>query len=168
MRMLDVRRGSVPEKVLVGSRAKYALLTAGAAVFVAIGGFLIKTDSAPKTQFEAWLCILFFGLCGAIGAANVMRPSRLVLSDNAFRLERPLGKPRTVEWRDIDAFFVWTNRSSKILGYRYIAGRAPTDALTRINQSLGLDGGLPTGWSLSTEELVNLMNQYRMKASPSA
>jgi hypothetical protein len=160
------------EAVIAESRGKAALLALGAVAFAALGVWLIRNAARTSCPVEAILAgiasIGFFGWCGVIGIATIIRPNRLVLSREGFVLDRPFRQPRRVAWDDIESLFVWSYRRTRLVGYRFREGRAPTDALTRLNQSLGLDGGLPNGWPLGPDELLALLNSWKARSRPEA
>lgn len=160
------------EAVIVESRGKATLLALGAVAFVALGVWLVRNNARTSYPVEAILAgfvsIGFFGWCSVIGIATVVRPNRLVLSREGFVLDRPFRRPRRVAWDDIESLFVWSYRGTRLVGYRYREGHAPTDVLTRVNQSLGLDGGLPNGWPLGTDELLALLNSWKTRSRPEA
>jgi hypothetical protein len=157
----------VDNEVIAGSRARAVLTTIGCLLFVAIGGWLV--GFGPRGFIVGLVCIGVFGLFGVLGVAAVIRPNRLTLSPAGFLLERVFRRPRFIAWTDLDSVFVWTYRGTRLVAYRFRPGRSPADAITRFNQSLGIDGGLPGGWRLGTDALLARLHSWQERfSSPEA
>jgi hypothetical protein len=95
---------------------------------------------------------------------QLVRPLRLLIDHEGFIL---LGGFKWTQkrfyWRDIDKFFVYQIRGNKVIGFNYKPG-VEKAVLARISRSFGADGGLPTEWVLSPEQVVDVLNFYRLRA----
>ena len=159
-------------RIIRESRAKIGAGLAISAFFVSGGLWMALRPVHPSDIFWGWFNILFFGLCVAIFAWLLVRPRILRLTTDSLVLEGGLRRtPMRLAWADIDRFFVDRGpRGLKMIRFNYRPGRAPPGRMTKIAQAFGADGGLPTGWTLSPEGLVALLNEYcgRPTATPAA
>jgi uncharacterized membrane protein YhaH (DUF805 family) len=148
-----------PPIVVRGSRARAIWLVIGSAIFVAIGVFLW---SPTQSAVMRWSCIGFFGLCGALGLAILIVPSRLEVG--------PSGLTQTVLWRT--GRFTWTDvynfrpaiigLTNKTVGFDYLTPRPRRTALKSLNAGLaGVQGSLQPGWEVAPEALASLLNEAR-------
>jgi len=160
---------ALDERIVVGSRWRYAGTFAIGLPLLAVCVLLIRTpDVFPGfAAAVGWLGLAFFVPCEAIILAQCFVPSRLVLSATHFRLERPLRKPYSVAWSDLQGFFVWAYHGTRLVAYRYRPDRTPGDAVTRVNRVLGTDGALPGGWPVEAGALAELLNRYVARAGRS-
>jgi len=114
-----------------------------------------------------WLVVGFFGLCALVFGWLQIRPQVLLLEPDGFTVMGGLVRnPRKVPWSDVDHFFVFRlPRGGSIVGYNYKAGRKLDSRLGRISSAMGADAGLPKGWPMSPEKLVETMNHFCMEHS---
>jgi len=76
--------------------AKMALLAVGSGVFVSIGLWLL-----PREPSFALACIIFFGLCAAVGVVGLLpNSSYLRLTEQGF-LFASLFRKHFVDWSDV-------------------------------------------------------------------
>jgi hypothetical protein len=148
------------ERIIVASRLKMARLVVVSGIFVAVGLWMLHVP-APTAAIVGWASIVFFGAGFFVLAAQVVRPSRVILRADEFTIDIFPHKPRRILWRDIDAFLVWQPARTKVVSYRYVAGKGPQTRLARINRSFGYDGSLPTGLPMQAEALLALLNEYK-------
>jgi hypothetical protein len=149
--------------VLTANRKKAVLLLIGALAFTVGGAFMIR-DGEPW----GWAVTGFFGLC-ALVAVYMLTPNAIRLTIDRDGIEmKTLFKPMTLQWSDVDEFYVTrittTHSSTKMIGIRYSpayqkmrAGRQFSAALT------GVEGALPNHFSMPAEELCELLNRYRLR-----
>jgi hypothetical protein len=114
----------------------------------------------------AWVGSVLFGLGLPLFSWLVIRPQSLLLSSDGFILSGGLIlSPRQVLWTDIDGFFVYRlPRGAKAIGYNFrspVRGALPSKPGGR---RFGVKRLLPSGWPLSTEEMVETLNRYRLQA----
>ena len=126
--------------IYYNSRWRYALLTLGGLVFVAIGVWMIVADGKWGLGL---LEIAFFGLCAAVGAWQFFdsRP-RLRISNEGIT-DRTLGVG-LIKWTDIeDAYLRYVNNEAFVClvlrnGAPYMAQLSPLKKrLAAANQALG-------------------------------
>ncbi len=153
------------EKVILESRWKLLLLFAGCAGFVAAGIWMLNNHPEEVhrglTGYEAgWLSIVFFGVGALVSAVQLVRPSRLILFDQGFRIERFLFRPKTVAWSRVGSFEIQRSRSAKWVAYTL----NNAGALEDVASSSGASGTVGRLWEMSPEALMDLLNQYRAAA----
>ena len=153
------------QRVIRGSRLKSVALFVISLAFVVLGVWLVVQYSrdTPVVIVES-VGICFFGLGLLISVWQIIRPQTLVLDREGFSFSSGMSSFRRL-WSDVDRFFVFqpTTRSS-LVGWNYLPGRGPSTLIAKISRSMGADAGLPSGWSISTQALVDLMNSYRERA----
>ena len=147
--------------IVDGSRWKATPLLVGSLAFVVMGIFLLGSGGGVI----GWMTILFFGLGVLVAIAQIAQPNRLLLSDENLVFQFALRK-RTlkIDWLDIDKFFLYNQGHYKFAAFKYLPDRAPHNLITKVNQNLGVDGTLAAGWTIPAEELIDLLNQYRLLA----
>ncbi|TIU30991.1 MAG: hypothetical protein E5W38_17475 [Mesorhizobium sp.] len=156
----------VEPMIIKGSRTKGLLCLVPSAAFVWLGAYLIR-DYMNKPIFAALkmivagsLGISFFGLCSLIFAWLIIRPHFLILDGGGFTVGGGLIRtPFKIAWQDVQGFHIRRQRRSKAVGFRFEPSAKPrSDGRPRI------EGGLPRGWRLSTEKMVETLNSYRLQA----
>lgn len=155
--------------VIRGSRLKSALAVLASAGFVAISVWMLTSHLAPGKNppvLLAWTGLIFFGVCGLIGAFRLVRPSYLILAPEGFILETPPFPARTCLWADIDQIYIWQMSSTRGVAFTYVEGRQPTDALTTINAGLGAPGTIGAHWQIGPDKLLELAVGYHRVAVP--
>lgn len=148
--------------VIRGARWKGVLALLGAMAFVGLGAWLTRSGD-PAAKVAGWVGVLFFGLCGVLGAGLLVRPAELRLHEDRFELTSSF-RTHEVAWRDVDTFVLWTHRGVQLVGWRCRPGRQPQGLLAELNRGLGLDGALPSGWPMKPEALLHLL-QSRLEAA---
>jgi hypothetical protein len=93
-------------------------------------------------------CLLGSAVC----IVMLVSPMRLVLDRDGFTVKGGMTlSPRKEHWSDVSEFFVQRfARGVTMIGYKY--------------RRSGTEAGLPGGWTLSTEEMVRMLNQHRAEA----
>ena len=141
----------VSSKEIRGSRLKFAgILVICLAGAVASFGF----RSAHYGGFRGiivYLAPAFFVLGMAVCIVALVSPMRLMLDRDGFTVKGGLiFSPRKEHWSEISEFFVQRYaRGVTMIGY---------------NRRSGTLAGLPSGWTLSTQEMVWMLNRYRAEA----
>lgn len=153
------------DRTVYGSRGKLTILLLVSLLFVAVGVLMAaRPGQSMSDLLIAWGVLSFFGLGALVFAYQLLRPSRLDLTATGFTYTGLFGKNFTVVWADVDAFHIWQNpvAAQRLVAWSYVPGRAPRGAA--ISRSLGAEGSIPGVWTMSTEDLVTLL-QDRLEAS---
>ena len=152
-------------KEITSSRGKTFLYLLAALAFVAIAILHLRTSR--EDLFVTWLGLIFFGLGVPAFGWLLIRPQRLVLDAQGFTVSGGMIRtPWTIRWQDVSEFLVIRlPRGGKMVGFNYVPGARKTTALGRIARMSGADGGLPKSWPGSVEDMVDLLNDYRIRAT---
>ncbi|WP_443136892.1 STM3941 family protein [Mesorhizobium sp. ORS 3428] len=153
-------------RIIKGSRVKVFLCLLGCAAFVCVGILMVRNPPAHPESLAGfkqiaggWLGIIFFGLCSLIYVRLLTHPHVLILDGNGFVLSGGLIRsPRKIAWREVQGFHVRRQRRTKSIGYSLVSGGATGSSLRRAERRL------PGGWSLSIENMVDVLNIYRLQA----
>ena len=124
----------------------------------------LLSGAQPETDPTwAWISIFFFGLCSCVFAFLLFRPQRLLLNHEGFTLSGGLVRsPKQVHWHDIEEFYLLSlPRGGGIIGYNFKPGARPQSLMLKLNRGFGAEAGLPRGWTASSEEMVEELNEYR-------
>lgn len=147
------------------SRWKSALLFLGSTVFVLV---LTQMLLAGELDLILYPGLAMFGLGMLISAAHMVRPPRLILTDQGFTC-RALTRTWSVRWEDIEELFLWENpvtrwpATQKLVAWTYRPGREPKKAMARVSAALGASGALPGMWTLGSAQLLELMQARHRK-----
>ncbi len=106
-----------------------------------------------------------------IACANLIKPPRLILDEHGFTW-RSWRSSGTYPWASIDSFFI----GPAILGWKpkiafnFLPDRIPSQVgATELNRSMnGFDRSMNNVWNISTDDLVNLLNQHVSRAKSAA
>jgi hypothetical protein len=155
-------------RTIVESRKKAGVWLAFGIVGVAVGIGLGLYPPNPLLGFWGWLGAVVFALMLVNAASRLIRPARLTLDAEGFTLISGLrSAAHRVPWDDIDRFLVFTGtHGAQLIGYNYLPGHDPRRRLAKLGGTPGADAQLPTGWSLSDEEVVAALNDYRARYGP--
>ncbi|MER8916932.1 hypothetical protein NKI32_24240 [Mesorhizobium sp. M0761] len=152
--------------IIRASLGKTLLLLSASLFFVLACAFLIYVSEDGGTA-GLWWCVAFFGLVALVFAWQLVRPQILVLNGQGFSLGGGLVRsPKLVPWKDIESFFVVHRRRRirDMIGYNFAPGVKKSSVMGSVTKSLGAEAALPQGWTLSPEEMVVLLNEYRRRA----
>lgn len=152
--------------VISASRGKTLLLLSASLFFVLSCAFVIHVSKDGDTA-GLWWCMAFFGLGVLVFAWQLVRPQILVLNEQGFSLGGGLVRsPKLVPWKDIEGFHVVHRRCriGDMIGYNFAPGVKKSSVMRSVTKSLGAEAALPQGWTLSPEEMVVLLNEYRRRA----
>ena len=152
-------------QIVRGSRLKGAGLTALSALFVASGFWMAQSERSTTSLFV----VGFFGLCFLVGAAMTIWPATLKITDEGFTC-RMLFRQWSAAWRDIDEMFLWSNpaASQKLVAWSYKPGCGPTGPAVKMSAAFGAPGALPGSWTISPQQLLDLLQERRAASMPHA
>ena len=159
-------RETIEPLVISASRGKTLLLLSASLVFVLACALLIYVSEDGDTA-GLWWCMAFFGLGALVFAWQLVRPQILMLNEQGFSLGGGLVRsPKLVPWKDIEGFYVVHRRRriGDMIGYDFAPGVKESSVVRSVTKSLGAEAALPQGWTLSPEEMVVLLNEYRRRA----
>ena len=99
-----------------------------------------------------------------------MRPQRLTLDENGFRLSGGLVLfSRKILWREVEEFLI-LRPGKRMIGYRYKPSAGKNSYWTMLNRMFGADGGLAGEWPLPLDQVVDELNarldRHNSTASP--
>ena len=122
--------------------------------------------NSPDKAYLGWSSVLFFGYCAGGYLWNVIKPGKLRLDAEGFTVDGAFGRKHRRLWHDIDSFFLLpVARESDMVAYNYLTGRAPRSLLVNLHRAFGAVAWVPGLWPLSNREVVDLLNDYRNRAS---
>jgi hypothetical protein len=151
-------------RIIAGSRVKPAAFLALCLAFVAIGLLMLRDPS--EAAYKGWACTLVFGFGALVFAVRVVRPGAIRLDAEGFTYDDLFGRPHRTVWGDVEIFFLLRlPRGGRMIAYNFRLGRAPASRLMGVSRALGADAGIPGMWSLSKARMVDLLNDYRNRAS---
>ena len=150
-------------QTITTSRTKTILYLLVSAAFTVVGVSMAQHPESQRDFWGGWFCAILFGLSCLLFVWQLIRPQTLRFDADGLTLDGGLARRPTRElWRDVAGFFVYRGpRGAKLIGYNYKSGRAPPGKLTTLARSIGAEGGLPGGWPMSPDELVQLLEAYR-------
>jgi hypothetical protein len=157
----DADGDPLPETMtLRPDRLRWLLVFAICAGFVAIAVWIGPED--PVLFYGAGG---FFMLCGLIAAPLMIGVgSSLVLDRDGFAC-RTLFRTFRRRWRDCSAFHPVTTGFRRYVGFSAQEDEAAHPRMAAANRAMiGATGMLPETYSLSAEELSDLMNNFRVRA----
>ncbi len=157
----DADGDPLPETMtLRPDRLRWLLVFAICAGFVAIAVWIGPED--PVLFYGAGG---FFMLCGLIAAPLMIGVgSSLVLDRDGFAC-RTLFRTFRRRWRDCSAFHPVTTGFRRYVGFSAQEDEAAHPRMAAANRAMiGATGMLPETYSLSAEELSDLMNSFRVRA----
>ncbi len=150
-------------KVIRTSRIRMVVLILIAAVFVAGGVLMVAHPSKPDDAMWGWAVVGFFGLGGLVFAYHLIWPARLTLDQTGFT-HGGLLRTTVVAWRDVEELFLYKlPRGGKMVAWRLRPDRRPKKLTAALNRMMGVDGGVPSTWTVPPKELLELMEQWRQR-----
>lgn len=141
------------------SPRRHFMLLALFGSFVGLGIFVLRDYSA-----FGWLTVVFFGL-GALVALVALVPgsSYLELSPSGISV-RTLYRTWQVNWSDVSGFFVSRIGGRTLVCWNYTSGYSAARRGRDISRNwAGVEASLPGKYGLSAEELVDLLNRWRVE-----
>ncbi|MFE0018977.1 hypothetical protein ACFWXH_29295 [Mesorhizobium sp. NPDC059054] len=143
---------------IVSSRSKTIL-------FLVVGLFVLLSGLVGRKElgdWAFWSIEVFAGACALVLFWLVIRPHRLLLNEDGFTLSGGLHwQPMKVLWRDVEEFV--TKRGPNLT--TWIGIRFRRDARRfRLAGWLRRDDVLPGVWELCDPEMVDYLNEWRLRA----
>lgn len=150
----------VASETIRGSRSKVAIYLVGS-LALAYGGATMRDHA-----FVGWVSVILFGSAALVFLWWIVRPPLLLLDSNGFTLEGGFVRtPKQVRWGDIDSFFVYSlPRGSDAIGYNLRHDPKRTSPPASISKEPRIKVLLPGKWPLSTGQMVDALNTYRLEA----
>ena len=144
---------------LQASRSKFLRLFAGSVSFVAIGAGLMVHDGS---EAMLWFGVLFFGLCAAVFAINLLPGSAsLTLDTDGFRVKQ-FCFVRKSRWKNVTNIDAGYLPPSPIKTVQYNDTQWSGWRLARWETAkLGYNAVLPDTYGMSADDLAALMVQWR-------
>jgi hypothetical protein len=151
-------------KEITSYRGKTFLYLLLSLAFVAFAIFHLRTSD--KDLFMSWLCLIFFGLGVLVFLWLLIRPQRLLLDPEGFTVAGGMVRtPRKIYWRDVSEFLVFPlPRGGTMVGFKFVPGAGKQSAIGSFARRFDVDGALPRSWPYSTNDMVDQLNDYRMRA----
>jgi hypothetical protein len=159
------------------SRTRLVLLGLGAAAFVALGLWMGGVFGPPpeSDRYSAstifaigWICVVFFGLCGAAAIKKLFDPGEQLRIGRSGILTTPWSD-QTIPWSEITDVTVWSYRHQKMITLhlrdpaRFPGGRGIGALLAGANRSLtGGDISISmTATDRSFEDAMSAIARFR-------
>lgn len=155
--------------IIPANKRKTALLELIAAGFTVAGIFMVRSpDLTGRDHLYAWACVALFGLCFVLIVPQLLGKNYLLLNEQGFRIVSPYNKKFFFAWSDIDSIGAYTikvryGRGPNMIGFNLKnPSTGIVGTITEINKSsTDYQRGFVNSYSISTDELVRLMEQYR-------
>ena len=107
-----------------------------------------------------WLVALFFG-AGVLVSVLQMLVASLKLDIEGFE-EVSIGRKRRFRWVEVSQFGTWKVSGNELVCFN---GAKDTGKMAQINRSIaGASQSLGDTYSMSADELAELMNRFRLRA----
>ncbi len=150
---------NTPPVVIRQSRLKIFGYLLIAVTFVVIACFMTQDKNLSlRATIGMWLGFALFGPGALLFLYLLIRPDSLELTPEGMTY-RALRGPKSWRWEEIGEFHIFRVRNARHVAFSFASRPAQPNLLQRVNASLGADGSLGTGWSLSAEQMVTLLNQ---------
>ncbi len=141
------------------NQLKNSILFLGSSAFVAIGIFTL--DSDPKI---GWASIIFFGLGVLVSIIQFFPNSTyLKLTNEGFEV-KGLFKSSFTKWSDVKDFRKGQIKGNKMIFFDYTDQHKKWNSGKKVAKFLsGNEGAVQSSYNIKTDELLNLMNEYKLK-----
>lgn len=142
------------------NKLKNSILFFGCSAFVIGGIFILDRD--PKI---GWGCIIFFGL-GIIVSLIQFYPNStyLKLTDEGFEV-KGLFRSSFTKWTDIKDFRQGQIKGNKMIFFDYTDRHKKWKSGKKVAKFLsGKEGAVQSSYNIKTEDLLNLMKEYKLKS----
>lgn len=142
--------------VLTPGRNKWLGVAVIAAVFVAIGIFLLL----DRGSWIGWLSLAFFGLVLVVSLAQILgHGSRLTLDADTFEISN-FGRRATERWDEVAGFLAYKQHKIDMVGYDRL--RDMNSRIGDLNRKMsGRTAALPDTFDMKVDDLVALLESYR-------
>ncbi|NRD20954.1 hypothetical protein HNV08_12930 [Winogradskyella eckloniae] len=147
-------------KIFKQNKLKNLILFLISSVFVTIGILMLK----DKTLM-GWFIISFFGL-GIIVSLIQFHPnaSYLKLTDEGFETKN-LFRSNFTKWDDVKEFRQGHINGNKMIFFDYTDEHKKWISGKKVAKFLsGKEGAVQSSYNIKTEELLNLMKEYKLKS----
>jgi hypothetical protein len=148
--------------VLTGSKRKSVLFLLGSLALVALG-----LVGVLNGKMFGWAAIAFFGL-GVIYSIYMLMPGtvRMQIDRDGIEMKTPF-KPMKLAWSDVNGFYVAELKTglskTKMIGIEFSESFKNLRA-ARVSSALtGAEGVLPNDFTLSAEEMCELLNRSKQR-----
>lgn len=147
-------------QIFESNKLKNSILLLGCSAFVAIGVFIL--DKNPEI---GWACIIFFGL-GVIVSLIQFYPNStyLKLTNEGFEV-KSLFKSSFTKWSDVKDFREGQIKGNKMIFFDYTDQHKKWNNGKKVAKFLsGKEGAVQSSYNIKTDELLNLMKEYKMNS----
>ncbi|MCU1365682.1 MAG: hypothetical protein JWN39_1321 [Ilumatobacteraceae bacterium] len=153
------RGGSI---VLRASAARWVWTLIGSLAFALFGGAMILSElTGAVAKGIGVVLFVLFGLCALVALREMRAPGSLTISRDDMNIVSR-GRLTTFALADCSRFWTWRNPSRGSTHVVFDYAGDPDTELTRTNRKLmGGSRSLHESYGVSTESLVDLLNQAR-------
>ena len=152
-------------RVIKGSRGKGFLFLVLCIGFVGTGILLVRHPPAHPESFSGfkqlaagWGGIIVFGYYSYLYVLLLINPHVLMLDRGGFELRGGrIRSPKKILWQDVQEFRVVKQNRTQLIGYSLVPKGGQGTPAKRAERRL------PSGWTLSVENMVDLLNIYRLQ-----
>jgi hypothetical protein len=143
-------------RVLTPGRGKWLGVAAIAAVFVAIGIYLLL----GRGSWIGWIALAFFGLVLAVSLAQIFGAgSRLTLDADTFEISN-FGRRAVERWDEVAGFTTFKQHRIDMVGYDRL--RDMNSRIGDLNRKMsGRTAALPDTFDMKADDLTALLEAYR-------
>lgn len=147
------------EKVLKPSLFKTAFLLIISLLFVYLGFYIME-----KNNITAWFSIVFFGLCAIVFIIQLLpNASYLKLNNQGFEI-KSLFKSNFTKWSDVEKFRSGYAGGRKMVMFNYTQTHKKYKLGKKMSKFVsGNEAGLPDSYGMKVKDLVDLMNDWKLK-----
>jgi hypothetical protein len=152
-----------PDQIILrASAGKWVWVLIGSLVFAMFGGGIaLSAKTGVVAKGLGWFLVVLFGLCVVVALRELRAPGSLTISRRAIEVISR-GRLTSFALADCSRFSAWRNpsRGNVVVVFDYSAD-GDTDLARMNRQLMGGSRSLMDGYGLSTESLVDLLNQAR-------
>jgi hypothetical protein len=140
------------------SPVKWLLIGLVSAVFAASGVWMVSIEAD-----RGWLVLIFFALCLAVSAIMLLPGAGGLVLDAEGFVATSLFRSHRFRWRDVNGFEPISVSRQRMVGFDDVTGGRTIGA---INTALaGRNAALPDTYGFSADELAELMQRWRDRAT---
>lgn len=147
-------------KIFRPKKLKIALLLLVSIAFVAIGISMLEDEAVM-----GWAGIIFFGLCTIVFTLQFFpNASYIKLTDEGFEVKN-LFRSNFTKWSHVKDFKKGEIHNSKMIFYNYTEAHKKWKKGKKVSKFLiGREGAVNSIYSISTDDLLDLMIAYKEKS----
>jgi len=141
------------------SRQKLVGMLVGSAVFVVAGIFMVRAE-----RWAGWLAIVFFGLCVAVFAIQLLPNSTYLRVGPEGFTACTLFRAHSCRWSDVGVFKVGRVGTKEMVVFSFSQQYRGPRHLVRFNVHLvGAEAAVVAAgaWDVPMGELADVLNRYR-------